>query len=60
MNIANMNIKKESIVVSLRHGLLGLVNYEPMTGYVLTKEFERSLGFFWHTGWGYRLFCKIC
>lgn len=35
--------------MSLRHGLLGLVNYEPMTGYELTKEFEQSLGFFWHT-----------
>jgi len=35
--------------MSLRHGLLGLINYEPMTGYQLTKEFEQSLGFFWHT-----------
>ena len=35
--------------MSLRHGLLGLINYEPMTGYELTKEFEQSLGFFWHT-----------
>jgi DNA-binding PadR family transcriptional regulator len=49
MNIANMNIRKENIIMSLRHGLLGLVNYEPLTGYELTKEFERSLGFFWHT-----------
>ena len=34
--------------MSLRHGLLGLINYKPMTGYELNKEFEESLGHFWH------------
>jgi len=33
--------------VSLRHGLLGLINYKPMTGYELNKEFSESLGNFW-------------
>ena len=34
--------------MSLRHGLLGLINYKPMTGYELTKEFNESLAYFWH------------
>jgi len=33
--------------MSLRHGLLGLLNYEPMTGYELNKLFNGSLGHFW-------------
>ena len=33
--------------MSLRHGLLGLINYEPMTGYDTVKEFNQSLAFFW-------------
>jgi len=33
--------------MSLRHGLLGLLNYEPMTGYELDKEFKESLAYFW-------------
>ena len=33
--------------MSLRHGLLGLLNYKPMTGYELNKEFKESLGNFW-------------
>jgi len=33
--------------MSLRHGLLGLLNYEPMTGYQLNKMFNESLGHFW-------------
>ena len=33
--------------MSLRHGLLGLLNYQPMTGYDLNKEFNGSLGHFW-------------
>lgn len=33
--------------MSLKHGLLGLLNYGDMTGYELTKVFEDSLGFFW-------------
>lgn len=33
--------------MSLKHGLLGLLNYGEMTGYELTKVFEDSLGFFW-------------
>ena len=34
--------------MSLRHGLLGLIKYRPMTGYELTKEFNESLAYFWH------------
>jgi len=33
--------------MSLRHGLLGLLNYEPKTGYDLDKQFKESLGHFW-------------
>jgi len=33
--------------MSLKHGLLGLLNYQPMTGYELNKDFNTSLGFFW-------------
>jgi len=33
--------------MSLRHGLIGLLNYEPMTGYELNKFFNESLGHFW-------------
>jgi len=33
--------------MSLKHGLLGLLNYEPMTGYELDKEFKESLDYFW-------------
>ena len=33
--------------MSLKHGLLGLLDYQPMTGYELDKEFKRSLGYFW-------------
>ena len=34
--------------MSLRHGLLGLINYSPMTGYEMVKEFNESLAYFWH------------
>ncbi|MDR0839913.1 MAG: PadR family transcriptional regulator [Christensenellaceae bacterium] len=33
--------------MSLKHGLLGLLNYGDMTGYELDKAFNASLGFFW-------------
>lgn len=33
--------------MSLKHGILGLLNYMPMTGYELNKAFNDSLGFFW-------------
>lgn len=33
--------------MSLRHGLLGLLNYGAMTGYELSAAFEDSLSFFW-------------
>ncbi len=33
--------------MSLKHGLLGLLNYGEMTGYELNKAFEESLSFFW-------------
>jgi DNA-binding PadR family transcriptional regulator len=33
--------------MSLKHGLLGLLNYHEMTGYELAHAFNASLGFFW-------------
>ncbi|WP_164919103.1 PadR family transcriptional regulator [Caproiciproducens sp. NJN-50] len=33
--------------MSLKHGLLGILNYGSMTGYDLNKVFEDSLSFFW-------------
>lgn len=33
--------------MSLKHGLLGLLNYGDLTGYELAKVFEDSLAFFW-------------
>ncbi len=33
--------------MSLKHGLLGLLNYGSMTGYELDKAFKDSLNFFW-------------
>lgn len=33
--------------MSLKHGLLGLLNYGGMTGYDLSKTFKESLAFFW-------------
>jgi len=33
--------------MSLKHGLLGLLNEKPMTGYELDKEFKASLRYFW-------------
>lgn len=32
---------------SFGHGMLGLLNYGPMTGYELDKAFKESLSFFW-------------
>lgn len=31
----------------LKYGLLGLLNYNDMSGYEITKAFEKSVGFFW-------------
>lgn len=33
--------------MSLKHGILGLLNYSSMTGYELDKVFKDSLAFFW-------------
>lgn len=33
--------------MSLKHGILGLLNSGPMTGYELDRSFKRSLSFFW-------------
>jgi PadR family transcriptional regulator AphA len=33
--------------MSLKHGLLGLLNYGEMSGYELNKAFKESLHFFW-------------
>jgi len=33
--------------MSLKHGLLGLINGQPMTGYELDKEFKETLAHFW-------------
>lgn len=37
----------EGAIMSLKFGLLGLLNYGPMTGYDLMKVFNDSLQFFW-------------
>lgn len=34
--------------MSLQYGILGFLNYAPMTGYDLAKVFDSSLEFFWH------------
>ncbi len=34
--------------MSLSYGILGFLNYNPMSGYDLVKAFESSLAFFWH------------
>jgi len=34
--------------MSLPHALLGLLNYQPATGYELKATFERSIHFFWN------------
>lgn len=34
--------------MSLSHGILGFLSYEPMTGYDLAKFFSSSVNFFWH------------
>lgn len=34
--------------MSLAFGILGFLNYAPMSGYDLVKAFESSLDFFWH------------
>ena len=34
--------------MSLGFGILGFLNYAPMTGYELAKVFDSSLDFFWH------------
>ena len=34
--------------MSLRHALLALLAVRPMTGYDLTKQFERSVSYVWH------------
>ncbi len=35
-------------MTSLGFGILGFLNYAPMTGYELTKAFGESVDFFWH------------
>ena len=42
--------------MSLKHGILGLINYGAMTGYELNAAFKESLSFFWkaHTSQIYR------
>ena len=34
--------------MSLPHALLGLINYQPSTGYDLKNKFQRSIHFFWN------------
>jgi len=34
--------------MSLRHALLGLLTAQPMSGYDLTKVFDRSVAYVWH------------
>lgn len=32
----------------LKHGILGLLNYRPMTGYDINRIFQTGIAFFWH------------
>lgn len=34
--------------MSLAFGILGFLNYAPMSGYDLVRAFDSSLQFFWH------------
>ena len=34
--------------MSLPHALLGLINYQPSTGYDLKNKFQKSIHFFWN------------
>ncbi len=34
--------------MSLKHALLGFLNYAPMTGYELKQHFDRSIYYFWN------------
>jgi DNA-binding PadR family transcriptional regulator len=34
--------------MSLKHGMLGMINLKPMTGYELDKEFKDSLKYIWN------------
>ncbi len=34
--------------MSLKHALLGFLNYQPMTGYDLKQHFDRSIYYFWN------------
>jgi len=38
---------KEGVII-LKHGILGLLNYHPMTGYEIMLVFRDSLHFFWN------------
>ena len=38
--------------MSLKHTLLGFLNYAPMTGYDLKKHIDNSTQFFWHAKLG--------
>ncbi len=42
-----LNIKGKGRIVILKHGILGLLNYHPMTGYEIMLVFRDSLRFFW-------------
>lgn len=35
------------VILSLKHGLLGILNYTSMAGYELDRAFKDSLNFFW-------------
>jgi len=37
----------KGVVIILKHGILGLLNYHPMTGYEIMLAFRDSLRFFW-------------
>ncbi len=37
----------EGGIIILKHGILGLLNYHPMTGYEIMLVFRDSLRFFW-------------
>ncbi len=38
----------KGVIIILKHGILGLLNYHPMTGYEIMIVFRDSLCFFWN------------
>lgn len=40
--------EREEVAMSIKHALLGFLNYAPMTGYELKQHFDSSIHHFWN------------